>query len=183
MTRFSLLLACLFPVAIGAAPAMAQHQHSMEKPAESAPACTAPAELPAWASSWAEPVPIAAAAKEKALRTAELSPGKAATVTLLPTPKIAYPLRPEKPGGTVSYGGLLRFKVAEEGVWRVALGAAAWIDVVKDGKAQRSVAHGHGPDCSGIRKMVDYRLTPGTYTLQLAANGTDSLIAMVAPQP
>jgi hypothetical protein len=183
VTRLTLFLACMLPVAVGAAPAMAQHAHASDQPAEATPACAAPAEIPAWASGWTTPAPIAAVTKEKELRAAEMTPGKAMRVALLPTPKIAYPLRPEKPGGTVSYGGLLRFTVAEEGVWRVALGAAAWIDVVKDGKAQRSVAHGHGPDCSGIRKMVDYRLTPGTYTLQLAANGTGSLIAMVAPQP
>lgn len=92
-------------------------------------------------------------------------------------------MRPEKPGGTVSHGGVLRFTVAEEGVWRIALSSGAWVDVVKDGKASTSVAHGRGPDCSGIRKMVDYRLSPGTYLLQIAANGFDTLTVMVARLP
>lgn len=102
---------------------------------------------------------------------------------LLPTPKIAYPLRPEKPGGSVSFGGLASFTVAEEGMWRVALSSGAWIDVVKDGVAWPSVAHGRGPDCSGIRKMVDYRLAPGTYMLQVSANGTDASTLLVASLP
>lgn len=122
-------------------------------------------------------------AAPKALQFDNLAPGKAVSLTLLPTPKVTYPLRPEKPGGTVSFGGLLRFTVAEEGIWRVALSSGAWVDVVKDGKAATSVAHGRGPDCSGIRKMVDYRLAPGTYTLQVAANGSDSMTLMVARQP
>ena len=123
------------------------------------------------------------AGNEKAARKAELVPGTAARLTILPTPKVTYPVRPEKPGGTVSYGGLLRFTVAAEGVWRVMLDSGSWIDVVKDGKAAQSIAHGRGPACTGIRKMVDYRLSPGTYTLQIAANGTENLTLLVAPQP
>lgn len=104
-------------------------------------------------------------------------------LSLLPTPKVSYPVRPEKPGGTVSYGGIVRFTVAEEGAWRVALGSGAWIDVIRDGKASPSIAHGRGPDCTGIRKMVDYRLSPGTYVLQIAANGSDTVTLMVARLP
>jgi hypothetical protein len=102
-------------------------------------------------------------------------------MALLPTPRVAYPLRPEKPGGSVSYGGLARFTVDKAGTWRVALSTPAWVDVVKDGKASTSIAHGHGPDCSGIRKMVDYALEPGEYVLQVAANGSDKVTLLVTP--
>lgn len=180
MTQFSLFVA--FAVAVAGTPALALAQ-SMVRAQAAGPACAAPAEIPAWLSGWSTPVPMAAAARERALGAAQLTPGQAVTLTLLQTPRVSYPLRPEKPGGTVSYGGLVRFTVAEEGIWRVALGSGAWIDVVKGGTALQSVAHGPGPDCSGIRKMVDFHLTPGSYTLQLAANGTDSLVAMVARQP
>lgn len=162
---------------MAAAPSMGQeHAHT-------APSCATPGELPASLEGWRETASLQAAGNRKALRGARLTPGQAAAVTLLPTPKVAYPVRPEKTGGTVSYGGILSFSVAEEGVWRVALGAAPWIDVVKDGVALRSVAHGPGPECTGIRKMVDYQLSPGTYTLQIAANGTDAVAVMVARQP
>ena len=114
---------------------------------------------------------------------AQLTPGRAVTLALLPTPKVTYPLRPEKPGGSVSYGGLARFTVEQSGTWRVALGTGAWVDVVKDGQAAISIAHGHGPQCSGVRKMVDYDLSPGTYTLQLAANGSDSIGLLVTRLP
>lgn len=146
-------------------------------------ACAAPEELSASLAGWRETAPLTAAGDRKALKKAPLALGKAAEVALLQTPKVAYPVRPAKPGGTVSYGGLLRFSVAEEGVYRVALGAAPWVDVVKDGVALPSVAHGHGPECSGIRKMVDYQLTQGDYVLQIAANGTETVTVMVAREP
>ena len=65
----------------------------------------------------------------------------------------------------------------------MALGSGAWVDIVKDGKAIESVAHGHGPDCSGIRKMVDFPLEPGNYVLEIAANGQSQLPLLVAHLP
>jgi len=109
--------------------------------------------------------------------------GQAADGTLVATPEVKYPLRPAKPGGSVSYGGLFGFTVTEAGTYRVALGSGAWIDVVKDGVAIESSAHGHGPDCSEVRKMVDFPLEPGSYTLQVAANGQPSLPLLVTRVP
>ncbi|HUD92864.1 hypothetical protein [Sphingobium sp.] len=148
-----------------------------------AAACDAPAELPAVLASWRQATPLQAVGTRKALATATLKPGQAVAMALLPTPKVAYPLRPEKPGGSVSFGGLAHFTVDEAGTWRVALSTPAWVDVVKDGKASTSIAHGHGPDCSGIRKMVDYTLEPGDYVLQVAANGSDKMTLLVTPLP
>ncbi|HET6527011.1 hypothetical protein [Sphingopyxis sp.] len=147
------------------------------------PECETPGELPAPLAGWSDPGALKAAGNFGAARRAELTPGGSAVLTLLPTPQVRYPVRPEKPGGTVSYGGVLRFSVAEEGLWRVALSTGAWVDVVKDGKASTSVAHGRGPPCTGIRKMVDYRLAPGTYALQVAANGSETMTLMVARLP
>ncbi|HUD29028.1 MAG TPA: hypothetical protein VMQ93_09170 [Novosphingobium sp.] len=161
---------------LGASPAAAQMEHP-------APACTAPAALPAELASWRDPAPLTAGRDRKGAAKAMLTPGQAALLTLSRTPEVAYPLRPEKPGGTVSFGGLASFTVKEAGTWRVALGSGAWVDVVKDGKAATSVAHGHGPDCTGVRKMVDYQLSPGTYTLQLAANAGDTLAVLVTRLP
>ncbi|WP_255326564.1 hypothetical protein [Sphingobium sp. EM0848] len=163
-------------MALSSAPALAQMGHDAEL-------CKVPVELPAPLASWNQPIPLQAAADRKGAARAALTPGQAVAMTLLPTPSVVYPLRPAKPGGTVSYGGLASFTVKEAGTWRVALGSGAWVDVVKDGKAMESVAHGHGPDCSGIRKMVDYALQPGRYTLQMAANGEDRLALIVTRLP
>lgn len=91
-----------------------------------------------------------------------------------------YVVPPEKPGKPATHGGLASFTVATPGTYRVALGAGAWVDVVRDGKAVASVAHGHGPACSTIRKMVDFRLTPGRYLLQIAGNADPVIPVMVA---
>jgi hypothetical protein len=47
----------------------------------------------------------------------------------------------------------------------------------------KSTAHGHGPNCTGIRKMVDYRLTPGPYILQISANGQPQMTVLLARLP
>ncbi|WP_311268984.1 hypothetical protein [Sphingobium sp. WCS2017Hpa-17] len=158
------------------APAAAQMDHA---PAQ----CVAPADLPAPMASWRNPVALKAGANRKAAARAVLTPGQTVTLALLPTPKVDYPVRPAKPGGSVSHGGLASFTVKEAGTWRVALGSGAWVDVISDGQAATSIAHGHGPDCTGIRKMVDYDLKPGRYTLQIAANGEDSLTLLVTHLP
>jgi hypothetical protein len=149
--------------------------------AEDMPTCTAPGPMPAQWSAWAHPVRREAAG---ALPAAPLAIGEAVDARLLHTPAVTYPLRPEKPGGSVSYGGLLQLVVTTPGTYRVALGSPAWIDLVSSGgTAVVSTAHGHGPTCTGIRKMVDFALDPGTYVLQISANGSDQSEVMVIRQP
>lgn len=146
-----------------------------------------PAALPAELSGWARRVPLPAG--RDAASAALLEPGIAVDGTLAPTTEVRYALRPEKPGGSVSFGGIFAFRVPEAGRYRVALGSAAWIDVVetgaigKDGSGLASIAHGHGPDCSGIRKMVDFALEPGDYVLQIAANARAALPLLVTRLP
>lgn len=161
--------------ALVAAPLMAQ---------ETAPAaCTAPIAPTGELAPWANPAPLAAADSEGRTSRARLAIGQAARLTLLQTSEVRYPLRPEKPGGSVSFGGLVRIDVREAGTYRVAVGSAAWIDLVHGRQAVTSSAHGHGPDCTGIRKMVDFPLTPGRYTLQIAANGEPQTTVLVARLP
>lgn len=130
---------------------------------------------------WSSPRPLSAGTGARG--APGLAIGQAASVTLRPTPQVRYALRPEKPGGSVSYGGLIDVQVAETGTYRVALSSGAWIDLVKDGKSVTSTAHGHGPACSGVRKMVDFPLQPGHYTLQLGANGAPDIKVLVARLP
>lgn len=44
--------------------------------------------------------------------------------------------------------------------------------------AQPAAAHGHGPACSGIRKMVEYDVTPGRYLVQIVNAPELSIRAM-----
>lgn len=155
-----------------------------EAAATAAPACPAtPAPLPATLAAWTAAEPLAAATSVAALEAATLPLGAAKDLALSRTPQVHYALRPERPGGSVSHGGMARFTVAQAGVYRVAMDSAAWIDVVADGKSLDSVKHGHGPDCSGIRKMVDFQLAPGAYVLQIAGNGTPKVRVLVTSVP
>lgn len=75
------------------------------------------------------------------------------------------------------------FTVPAAGRYRVALDQPGWIDLEKDGKALKSVAHGHGPECSTIRKIVDFDLAVGSYTLKLSKlTKANAKLMLVAPQ-
>jgi hypothetical protein len=75
-----------------------------------------------------------------------------------------------KPGGAAMIG----FKVETVGRYGVALDQRGWIDLLPGatgGEALKTVAHGHGPECSTIRKIVRFDLRPGVYRLYLTGLG------------
>ncbi|MGJ3630031.1 hypothetical protein AB5I41_31865 [Sphingomonas sp. MMS24-JH45] len=84
-----------------------------------------------------------------------------------------------KPPASDAAAGLAMFQVARPGTYRIALGTPAWIDVVRAGQPLAAMAHGHGPACSGIRKIVDFRLRPGRYVLQVSGGGTSPVPIMI----
>jgi len=148
------------------------------------PVCTgAPAPLPPAYAAWAAKSDLDAAGAAADLPKAAMVPGKAVTAHLLPTRQVAYVVQPEKPGGSVSKGGMFEVKIDTGGVYRFASGSGAWIDVLKDGKILESVNHMGGPACTGIRKMVDFPLEPGRYVLQISANADETLPFLILPQP
>lgn len=148
-----------------------------------------PVDLPPELAAWTKREPLLAARDTRSLSGAGLEIGKAIAGGLRPTGEIRYAKTPEKPGGSTSFGGLYTFRVAQAARYRVALGATAWIDVVKagprnaGGTVMASTGHGHGPDCSGVRKMVDFSLQPGTYLLQISGNAAARLPLLVARLP
>ena len=59
--------------------------------------------------------------------------------------------------------------IRKAGTFGIALDQAGWIDVAPArGKALESSDHAHGPDCSTIRKIVQFKLKPGTYRVSLS---------------
>jgi len=55
-------------------------------------------------------------------------------------------------------------RIRREGVFGIALDREGWIDVAPaGGRVLRMVSESRGPRCSGIRKIVRYRLRPGNY--------------------
>ncbi len=168
--RFAVLAAAI----AFAAPAFAQESPAPDCAGGKAPAAYAP---------WATKATATSATGAADLAAATLDIGRAYDATLKPTKDITFPTQPEKPGGSVSSGGLFQFKIVAKGNYTVALGSGAWIDVLKDGKALESNAHGHGPSCTTIRKMVTFPLEAGAYTLQISANAQPHLELMVLKQP
>jgi hypothetical protein len=145
--------------------------------------CSSPPSLPTELAGWSSRVSIAAASDRSAVDQTTLTIGKAVDATLRKTPEVKYVTLPDRPGGSVSYGGMFSFEVDRAGTYRVAIASGAWIDILEDGQAVQSTAHGHGPDCSGIRKMVDYPLKPGHHVLQLSGNADPTLSVLVTRLP
>ncbi|WP_156878217.1 hypothetical protein [Sphingopyxis sp. QXT-31] len=75
----------------------------------------------------------------------------------------------------------LSLRIAQAGKYGVAADGKVWIDLVADGKPLTSVDHGHGPDCSGIRKVVWFDLAAGDYELALTKAETVRLLVVKAP--
>lgn len=135
-------------------------------------------DLPAGFAGWTSPSAMTAASAS-GQAGAELAIGKSVKAALKPMADIAFPVAPEKAGEAKGHGGLFKFDVMEAATYRIALSAPAWIDVVKDGKTAKSAAHGHGPQCTSIRKIVDFKLEPGAWTLQLSQSPQPEAEVMV----
>lgn len=173
-----LTLIALAACALASPPALAQ-QHDHDEPA-----CTVmDASLPDGLKDWNRAAAMDTAGGETDVFHAKLTLGHGYEVTLKKKADVIFAVEPEKPGGSVSYSGLFAFDAPEAGNYVIALGTAAWIDVVEDGKALEPLSFGHGPACTTIRKMVVYGLKPGRHLLQIAGNGGPSAKLLVAKQP
>lgn len=153
-----------------------------EEPLAQPPAdeCTMPVPPAGPLAPWVDPVFISAAKDAAHLGDVQLLAGHAARLHLYPMAEVRFPVPPGRPGGT---GGLAEVTIAKAGNYRVALGTPAWIDLVAGGKPLTSIAHGHGPKCSSIHKVVDFTLQPGRYTLMISANPGDHTQVLVAKLP
>lgn len=91
---------------------------------------------------------------------------------------LRYWVAPEREPDVFKFGGMVPIDVKKPGRLIVALDGGAWIDLVRDGHVVKSVTHGHGPACSGIRKMVEFDVEQGRYLLQIVNAPTDKIHAM-----
>ncbi|MFW2852917.1 hypothetical protein ACM61V_13460 [Sphingomonas sp. TX0543] len=146
-------------------------------------ACPGPAAPPAGMSGWSRTIQIASVLRPRDTTKALIPTGSRALTGLFPVAQVNYAVPPAKLPQGGANGGLLGFFATKAGRYRVALGGSAWVDVVRDGKSLPSVAHSHGPACSGIRKMVDFDLKPGRYLLQIAGSDAAALDVMISPVP
>ena len=149
-----------------------------------APACArSDAGLPPELAAWSAKAPLSAANGVTGLDKAVLTLGQAYAATLVPATAITYEVKPDRPQAPDARGGLFAVDVLASGTYAIALGAGAWVDVVKGRVAQRSTAHGHGPACSTIRKIVSFDLRPGRYVIQISSSAEAILPILVAARP
>ena len=109
-----------------------------------------------------------------------LSLGEPKTVTLVPVDEITWLHTPERPPSPASFGATLAFDIERAGKYSVAAGDGAWLDVAGSDGLVRSASHGHGPTCSGIRKIVEFQLEAGSYTLQISNSRNETVRLLVA---
>lgn len=143
-------------------------------------ACPAAPILPPDLADWARGASSKTIYAYGADLAAEWSPLGAAR-TELPLHRfesLRYAIAPERKPDVYKFGGMIPVAVEKPGRLVIALDAGAWIDLVRDGVVVKSVTHGHGPACSGIRKMVEYDVTQGRYLLQIVNAPTASIHAM-----
>lgn len=159
--------------ALGSSAALAQTPDPPCGPIAVAP----PAEL----AQWQDRTGVYAAANPA--EKAPIAPQRGFDAKLRINSAVRFAMAPEKPPTEGSFGGMFELSIEQAGTYRIAIGSGAWIDVIQDGKAISSTHHGHGPDCTGIRKMVDFPLRPGQYVLQLSGNETPILPLLVAKLP
>lgn len=138
-----------------------------------APVCTGVASPPTGLEAWSTISGIT-------MGPVEL--GKGIAVHLLPSDGVKFALPPERAPAAGTFSGVYTFRVATAGTYRIALESGAWIDVIRDGKPLRSVAHMMGANCTGIRKIVDFDFAPGAYTLQLSGAPKEHMQVLIAPK-
>lgn len=126
--------------------------------------------LPADLVGWAEQAPVAAGTEPGGGAT--IRPGQAVRASLHPARHLKLSPAPKTVGPN---GGTLTLVIAAPGTYRLALGEPTWIDLIRDGKLVQSSAHSNGPKCTGIRKMIDFVLPAGNYTVQLSGSQAESV--------
>lgn len=149
-------------------------------PANAGPACPAKPVLPSDLADWSRNVSgktIYGYGEPRDIGWPAL--GAARTeLSLHRTESLRYWVAPEREPEVSKFGGMVPIDVKKAGRLVVALDGGAWIDLVHEGAIVKSVTHGHGPACSGIRKMVEFDVTPGRYLLQIANAPSDKIRAM-----
>lgn len=162
-----------------AVPVIAQAQASA--PAKT---CTgAVPALPPELAAWSNKAKLTAAVDPAGLGAARISPGKAIDARLSAGTKVHFGDGPGRAKDVGDNAGMFAFSVDRPGIYRVALGSGGWVDVLEGGKAVESSAHGHGLECSGIVKMVDFPLKAGEHVLQVEGSKEATVGVLIARLP
>ncbi|MCP1469707.1 hypothetical protein J3E64_001389 [Sphingobium sp. OAS761] len=139
--------------------------------------CAAPAPLAEPWTSWTQSGQVRAGTQADGAPSLIL--GKPVTATLTPADYVHYVLPPAK-GAASGHGGIFTLSLRTAARVGIALSGRAWIDVVAGADLVPSVDHGHGPQCSGIRKIVWFDMTAGRHIVQVAGSPDAEIRLMAA---
>jgi hypothetical protein len=119
--------------------------------------------------------PISAAVEPRA--APRIDADVAYSVRLRPRAGVAFAHAPGKDvGGDAGAGGLLLFRPAATGAYRITLDAGMWIDVVKDGELIESTGFRGRQPCGPIHKSVGWKLAAGADVLiQISGPAADTV--------
>lgn len=126
---------------------------------------------------------LAAASETAATEANDRDAGKALSVTLVPVGEARLVLPPERaPKDPASFAGALELGAAKQAAtYAITLSAAAWIDIVQDGKYLKPIAYTGALDCAHVRKSVKFLIGPQTFTLQLSGAPSATIDLVVTP--
>ncbi|HEY1124039.1 MAG TPA: homogentisate 1,2-dioxygenase [Sphingobium sp.] len=139
--------------------------------------------LPPELTPWPSRTGLTAAVEPAGLAAARIVLGRAIDAQLSPGAKVHFGDGPSRAKDVGDNAGMFAFTVDQPGTYRVALGSGGWVDVLESGKAVASSAHGHGAECSGIVKMVDFPLKAGEHVLQVEGSKDATVGILIARLP
>jgi hypothetical protein len=82
-----------------------------------------------------------------------------------------------------SYAGLLRYTPAKNGLLRVTIDEAAWVDVVVDGATIQSSSHTGSAGCKLLHKSVQFEVRRGVPVIVQISGSTTPEVRLTLTQP
>ncbi|MET0226113.1 MAG: hypothetical protein ABW187_06725 [Dokdonella sp.] len=104
-------------------------------------------------------------------------------ITLAPQKTVKFAAPPSKKAPAASgSAGLVHFRIAKAGQYRVSADVPLWIDLVADGKAIAPVDFSSAHECTAPRKVVLYDL-PASQALTVQLSGSSEAQAHITLTP
>ena len=69
----------------------------------------------------------------------------------------------------------------KSGTYRVTPSAPAWIDVIQNGQAVKSISASGATGCAGVRKSATFDLAAALFTVELSGTMAHAIIFVVTP--
>jgi hypothetical protein len=112
-----------------------------------------------------------------------LAVGEAVDLRLAAVDTISFAVPPTRAPVAGTFGATASVIVPPEGQLQISLSREAWVDVIQDGHASKSIGYSGVKTCQGIRKSVRFKLSAGPAILQFSGAGkADIKVAVLTPE-